>query len=180
MIAIANVCENWAIGKGGNLIAHIPEDLENFRLTTIGGVCIMGRKTLDSLPGGKPLKNRINIILAEKDDLPEWRTRTLNERVCARDAPVLFYHSVEEALKAVERYPKDIVFVIGGDPIYRQFLPYCDTCYLTRTCLTPDDADAFFPNLGVYEDYGPHTIPVEKSELNRDRKSTRLNSSHAR
>ena len=63
MNAIAAVSRDWGIGRAGELLFHIPEDLRRFRALTTGGTVIMGRKTLDSLPGGRPLPNRRNLVL---------------------------------------------------------------------------------------------------------------------
>ena len=63
MIAIAAVDSNWAIGKDGKLLANIPADMKYFREVTTGNVIVMGRKTLDSFPGGRALPDRVNIVL---------------------------------------------------------------------------------------------------------------------
>lgn len=122
---------NWGIGKDNKLLVSIPADMKFFRTTTTGNVVIMGRKTLESFPGGFPLKNRVNIVL----------TRDKNYRV--KDAIVV--HSVEEALEEVKKYKED-VYVIGGDSIYKQMLPYCDKAHVTKIDFAYE-ADTFFPNL---------------------------------
>ncbi len=124
--------ENWAIGKDGDLLWHLPEDMKFFREKTTGNVVIMGRKTLDSFPGGKPLKNRVNLVLSRDLDF---------EREGARAV-----HSVEEALEAVKGYGDRQVFVAGGGHIYREFLPYCDTALVTRVYKSYE-ADTYFPDL---------------------------------
>lgn len=100
---------NWGIGKDNKLLVSIPADMKFFRTTTTGKVVIMGRKTLESFPGGLPLKNRVNIVI------------TGNKNYKAKDAIVV--HSVEEALKEAEKYHTEDVYVIGGDSIYKQMLP---------------------------------------------------------
>ena len=103
MNLIAAADENWGIGKNGGLLAHISGDMKYFRETTKGKVVVMGRKTLESFPGGKPLKNRVNIVLTQNQDFaPEGVT------VC---------HSIEETLKTLKQYPKEDVFIIGGGMI---------------------------------------------------------------
>ena len=73
MNLIAAADENWGIGKNGGLLAHISGDMKYFRETTKGKIVVMGRKTLESFPGGKPLKNRVNIVLTgNKDFVPEY------------------------------------------------------------------------------------------------------------
>ena len=132
MRAIVAADEHWGIGKDNRLLVSIPQDMKFFRNETIGNVVIMGRKTLESFPGGRPLPNRKNIVL------------TRDPSYTVKDATVV--HSVEEALEAVKEYPKDMVYCIGGDSVYQQFLPYCDTVFVTRIHFTYE-ADAFFPDL---------------------------------
>lgn len=123
---------NWGIGKDNKLLVSIPADMKFFRTTTTGKVVIMGRKTLESFPGGMPLKNRVNIVMTRKKDYK------------VKDAVVV--HSVEEALKEVEKYPADDVYVIGGDSIYKQMLPYCSRAYVTKIDFAYQ-ADTYFPDL---------------------------------
>lgn len=132
MKLIVNVDKNWAIGNKGKLLVSIPSDLKMFRNETSGKVVILGRKTLATFPQGKPLPNRTNIIL------------TTDENFSAGEATVV--HSVEEVLDAVKDYPTDDVYVIGGESIYRQLLPYCNTAIVTK-CDYAYEADTYFPNL---------------------------------
>ena len=67
MKAIVNVNRSWAIGRGGDLLVYIPEDMKFFRKMTAGAVVVMGRKTLESFPGGRPLKNRVNVVLTKDE-----------------------------------------------------------------------------------------------------------------
>lgn len=132
MKAIAAVTCNWGIGKDNRLLISIPEDMKFFREKTAGSVVIMGRKTLESFPGGKPLKNRVNIVITRAGDYnPEG---------------VIVVHNVEEAVKAAGKTGNESVFVIGGESIYRQMVPLCDTVYITKADICPD-ADAFFPDM---------------------------------
>ena len=110
----------------------IPEDMKFFRSETTGKVVVLGRKTLDTFPGGQPLKNRTNIIL----------TRNPNYQVKGS----IICHSVEEVLEELKKYNSEDVYIIGGDSIYKEFLPYCDVAHVTRTDHVYD-ADAWFPNL---------------------------------
>ncbi len=129
MIAAADI--EWGIGKGGDLLYHIPEDMRFFRETTSGKTVIMGRATLESLPEGKPLPKRRNIIIS----------RTLGEvpgaEVCK---------SPEEAVKLLADVPGEDIFVIGGESIYRDMLPFCDTAYITRI-EAKSSADRYLVNL---------------------------------
>ena len=129
--AIACVDNKWGIGKDGELLLKIPEDMEFFKNTTSGGCCIMGRKTWDSL-SGKPLSNRTNIIVSN--------TLKLHcDDVCVCNM---------EEIKRFIKYYNDIenIFVIGGAQIYKQLLPYCEEVYLTKI-FEDLKADTFFPNL---------------------------------
>ena len=132
MNLIVNVDSNWAIGYRGKLLVSIPEDMKFFRSETTGKVVVLGRKTLDTFPGGQPLKNRTNIIL----------TRNPNYQVKGS----IICHSVEEVLEELKKYNSEDVYIIGGDSIYKEFLPYCDVAHVTRTDHVYD-ADAWFPNL---------------------------------
>ena len=132
MNLIVNVDSNWAIGYRGKLLVSIPEDMKFVRSETTGKVVVLGRKTLDTFPGGQPLKNRTNIIL----------TRNPNYQVKG----AIICHSVEEVLEELKKYNSEDVYIIGGDSIYKEFLPYCDVAHVTRTDHVYD-ADAWFPNL---------------------------------
>ena len=132
MNLIVNADKNWGIGKNNELLVQIPNDMKMFRSTTIGNVVVMGRKTLESFPNGKPLPKRTNIVL------------TKNKNYAAKGAIVV--HSKEELLEELKKYPEEDIFVIGGESIYRMLLPYCTTAYVTRTDYAYD-ADTYFPNL---------------------------------
>lgn len=129
---IVAVDENWAIGNGNQLLCHIPEDLKYFKKKTTGKVVIMGRKTLESLPGGKPLPNRTNVILTSD--------------MAFKKEGCLVVHSVEEVLALKEKFDDADLMVTGGASVYKQLLPYCDTCYVTKIH-DRFEADTFIPNL---------------------------------
>lgn len=145
MNLIAAVDQNWAIGHENRLLVRIPADQKMFRQETSGKVVLMGRKTLESFPNGLPLKNRTNIVL----------TRDMSYHV----EGVKIVHSVEEALEAVSAYAPEDVYCIGGDSVYRQMLPYCDTAYITKIDFAYE-ADAWFPDL----DKDPAWSLVSESE----------------
>ena len=106
--------------------------MQRFRALTSGGTVIMGRKTLLSMPGGKPLPKRRNIVI------------TRNPAFVQEGVEVA--HSVQEALDMAAGDDGDKVWVIGGGEIYAALLPYCRLCYLTRVYDQPP-CDVFFPNL---------------------------------
>lgn len=146
MKLIVNVDKNWGIGYQGNLLKHIKEDMKFFRESTTGNVVVMGRKTLESFPNGRPLKNRVNIVI------------TKNQSFKADGAVVV--HSIEEAAAECAKYDSDSIYVIGGEAIYKQMLPYCDTAHVTRMDRA-FLADTWFPNL----DEDPAWAKADESEI---------------
>lgn len=128
----------WGIGKNNKLLVSIPSDMRFFRETTSGCTIIMGRKTLESFPGGRPLKNRRNIVL------------TSDPTCVVPGAEVV--HSVQEALERIRDEDPDRVFCIGGGSIYRQFLLHCDTAYVTKIDHVYE-ADSYFPDLDADEEW---------------------------
>lgn len=132
MKVIAAVDSNWGIGFKNELLVSIPADMRFFKQETTGKVVIMGKKTLESFPGGRPLKGRINICLTNDKNF--------------KDPEAFVFHSVDEVLDEVKKYNTDDIYVIGGESIYKQFLPYCDVAYITKIDYKYQ-ADAFFPNL---------------------------------
>lgn len=117
--------KDGAIGRGGDLIWHLPGDLKRFKSLTMGHPIIMGRKTWESLPK-KPLPGRLNIVLTNQKEFP------------AEGAIVV--HSVDEALAQCKT---ESPFIIGGAQIYNLFLPYVTNLYLTEVDSECKDADAF-------------------------------------
>jgi dihydrofolate reductase len=132
MQAIVAVSENWGIGKDNDLLFRISADLKRFRELTAGHTVVMGRKTLESLPGGKGLPKRRNIVLT-------------SHNIEIEGAEVV--HTTEEMLKAVENEDTDTVFVIGGGSLYTALLPLCKRVYLTKVDAVGEGADTWFPNL---------------------------------
>jgi len=132
MNIIVAVDKNWAIGNQGQLLVSIPEDKKLFRDETMGKVIVMGRKTLESLPGKQPLYGRTNIVLTKN---PDYKVK--GAVVC---------HSLSEAMEELGKYPEEDCFIIGGQSIYEQFLPYCNTAHVTYIDYRYS-ADTYFPNL---------------------------------
>ena len=128
MNLIVAVDQNWAIGKDGDQLVYISEDLKRFRALTMGHPVILGRKTLATFPGGRPLKGRDNLILST------------NPAFTVENAKV--FPNVETLLQAAP----DDSFVIGGESVYRALLPYCDTAYVTKIDHA-FPADRYFPDL---------------------------------
>ncbi|MBF1381587.1 dihydrofolate reductase [Porphyromonas sp.] len=130
---VVAIALDGAIGRGNDLLWHLPADLKRFKELTTGHTILMGRKTFDSLPRG-PLPNRRNIVVSRS--------------LTARDG-VEVYPTIEGALKACKS--DEEVFIIGGGEIYRQLLPHTDRIYLTRVQATFPDAEVFFPELDPSE-----------------------------
>ncbi len=128
---IAAVCANGAIGRNGQLLFHISEDLRRFKSLTMGHPIIMGRKTFESFPKG-PLPGRRNIVISRQADYAP--------------AGAEVYPSPRAALAACAGADK--VYVIGGEQIYREFMPLANVLELTEIDAAPADADAFFPAAG--------------------------------
>ena len=129
MKLIAAVDQNWAIGKGGDQLCYLPADLKRFRALTTGHPVILGRKTLATFPGGRPLKNRRNLILSRDPAFAPEGAEVFREL---------------DSLRAAA--PADS-FVIGGESVYRALLGWCGTAYITKIGRAWEGADAFFPNL---------------------------------
>lgn len=143
MIAILHADKKWGIGKRNDLMFKLPLDMRFFKETTSGKVVCMGYNTLKSFPGGKPLKNRTNVVLCEEGVNPEG---------------CVAVRSVAELLEYVKGYPKDDVFVIGGATVYKTLLPYCEKVYLTKVD-ADGGAEVFFPDIDADENF----VLVEES-----------------
>lgn len=128
MTAIVCVDQNWAIGRKNDLLFHISADLRRFKTLTTGKTVVMGKNTLLSLPGAKPLPNRRNIVVSTS--LPP------------REGIVLA-RSVEEALALAG----EKAIVMGGAQLYRALLPYCTRACVTQVDAAAPHADAWFPDL---------------------------------
>ncbi len=132
MQAIVAVDRNWAIGRSGGMLFHLPGDLQFFKRTTLGKAVVMGRRTLESLPGGRPLKGRQNIVLTR-----DAAFATESVRVA---------HSLGELANAIKDIPPDDVMLIGGHQIYHLLIDCCDRAYVTHIDAQAP-ADCYFPNL---------------------------------
>ena len=138
MNLIVAVDNKWGIGRDGGLLAHLPGDMRYFREHTSGKVVVMGRKTLESLPGRKGLPNRKNYVL------------TTNEDFEAEGCSVI--HSEDELWDVLSMYEPDDVYLIGGASLYNWFYSMCDRLYVTKmdadlgadTFITDFDEDGGF------------------------------------
>jgi len=129
IIGIAAVDRKGAIGKGGKLPWHYSEDMKFFRETTTGNAVVMGRKTWLTI--GKPLKNRLNIVLSRDSSIEPQES-------------LLVFSDIESVVSFSNSLATDL-FVIGGAQIYEAFLPHIEKWIITEVPLTVSGADAFMP-----------------------------------
>lgn len=151
MKLIAAVDNKWGIGFNNQLLVNIPSDKRYFKQLTEHQVVIMGRKTYESLPGKRPLEDRVNIILTKSADFSA--------------KGFLVVHSLDELFALLEDYKDKEVFVIGGQSIYEQLHSYCDTAYITKIDYTYH-ADRFCPNLD--EEEGWKLVGISEEETYYD------------
>lgn len=134
--AIVCVDSNWSIGKNNDLLFHLKEDMKFFKETTLYSIVVMGKNTMKSLPGGKPLKDRINLVLcSEGTEYPGF--------VC--------FHDFGKLVKQLQVLTCDI-YIIGGGMLYNSMLPYCEEVYVTKVD-TDGEGTVFFPNLDKHPNF---------------------------
>ena len=136
MKIIFAVDKNWSIGLNGDMLFKITNDLGRFKEITMGNILIMGRKTLDSLPGSKPLPGREHIVLSRSKDYS--------------NPPAHVAHSLEEAEKLIGQLNPEgdkEVFCIGGGNLVRQVIDQCNYAYITKVNKTFESWDTSIPNL---------------------------------
>lgn len=137
MKAIVAVDKKWGIGKKNDLLFSLPADMAYFREKTLNKVVVMGSNTLKSFPGGKPLKNRTNVVLfpgGEKRD------------------DCIIVDSLEELKAELKKYPADDIFVVGGAMFYKTMLPYCSEVLVTKVD-ADGGAEVFYENLDQKENW---------------------------
>lgn len=142
----------WGIGKNGGLLAHIPTDMKYFRDHTMGKTVVMGRKTLESMPGGKGLPGRTNYVLTSRRGFSAERCIT----VC----------SIDELREELAEYDPDDVFLIGGATLYNRLYKECNRLYVTK--IDADlDADTFIVNFDDDPDFEieSESAPVTENGL---------------
>jgi len=147
MNMIVAVDNHWGIGRRNALLVRIPYDQKHFREETLGKVVVLGRKTLETFPQKQPLPERTNIVLSAN---PEYRVR---------NAKVM--HSVEALLAGLSGYRDEDIYIVGGESVYRQMLPYCGTVHVTKIDHIYE-ADSYFPDLDKEEGF---QITGESDEL---------------
>ena len=131
--------ENWGIGKDGGLLIHLPGDLKYFKEKTKGKVVVMGRATLESLPGGKPLPERTNLVLT--------RDSSFKKEGC------LIVNDMEQLLAECAKYDPEDVMIIGGEQIYMQLIRQCERLFITKI-FASFDADKHLMNVDKMRSFG--------------------------
>lgn len=144
---IVAIAENNAIGKAGDLLCHLPNDLKHFKQITTGCTVIMGERTFFSLPR-HPLPNRRNIVLSDNNNFSFENTEVA--------------HSIEEVEALIQ--PNEQAFIIGGGMVYRQFITRVDKLYITHIHHTWEDADTFFLTIdpNVWKRISEETYPADE------------------
>lgn len=145
MNIIVTVDENWAIGSREKLLVQIPLDQKNLQQLTAGGIMVMGRKTMQAMPQGQPLYGRDTIVLSQ------------NPAFKVKGATVVA--SLDALQEELQKSAAKNAYVCGGESIYKQLLPQCDTVYVTMVEKSYA-ADKYFENL----DKSPDWIMVEESD----------------
>ena len=130
--------ENWGIGKDGGLLTHLPGDLKYFKEKTTGKVVVMGRATLESLPGARPLPQRTNIILT--------RDASFQKEGC------IIVHSMQQLLTECAKYDPEDVMIIGGEQIYMQLIRQCERLFITKI-FAGFDADKHIMNVDKMQSF---------------------------
>lgn len=146
MNLIVAVDENWAIGNNGELLEVISGDMRHFKETTTGKVIVLGRETLNTFPGGNPLKNRTNIILTRAKDFNPTNGIVVN--------------SIEDLLQELKNFNSEDIYIVGGASVYEQLLPHVNTAYITKFH-NEHTADKYLENL----DLSPEWKLSETSEV---------------
>jgi len=138
---IVAVDQNFAIGYKNELLFKLKKDMKHFRETTLNSFCLMGKNTFKSLPS--PLKNRRNVVL----------TRDINYKIKHPD--VIIEHDLKHVLHLYKEsglQDKEL-FIIGGQSIYEQSLPYVDNIYLTFIGEKAEKKDTYFPMIDIIKDF---------------------------
>lgn len=141
MKIILAVDNNFSIGVDGDLLFHLKKDLKRFKEITEGNIMVMGRKTLESLPGGKPLPNRIHIVVTSNIDYKNGDAIVVND-----------IEEIDEKVKEINTDGKE-VFLIGGGNLIEQLLDKCQMAYITKVDKSYENFDTHIPNLDQLENW---------------------------
>lgn len=138
MILIFAVDKNWNIGFSGGMLANIKEDLKRFREITEGNIVIMGRRTLDAVPGQEALPNRINVLVTRNKDFNKEDFYVLND-----------LKNLDKLLEEINPKGQMKVFLTGGGSIVEQLFHKCNKAYITKILKSYENADTYIPNLDI-------------------------------
>lgn len=142
MILMLTADENWNIGLKGKMLIDLKEDLKRFKKKTMGNIIIMGKNTLEAVPGQKALPGRTNIVMTRNKDF--------------KKEGIIPVHSIKDLFETLEEINSDgnkEVFVIGGESIVKQLLKYCDKAYITKILKDFKDHDTSIPSLDKDDDW---------------------------
>lgn len=142
MILIFAVDKSWDIGFAGGMLAEIRQDLKRFRELTEGNIIIMGRRTLEAIPGNRPLPNRINILITKSHKFHNKGFYIIDD-----------INKIHQLVKDLNPKGEKKVFVTGGESVVRQLIPYCRKAYITKILKDYPDADTSIPNLDMDKDW---------------------------
>ena len=181
MKAIVATEKNWGIGKGGDLLMHLPGDLKFFKETTMGKVLVMGRKTLESLPGARPLPGRTTIVFTSNkaytpkhlgpDGQPLDPSKECGKLVIVNNFDELMTQVMMlEYTQGIDA--EEDVYVAGGQSIYEMLMPYTSEFIVTRIDKEMD-ADVYFPNLDKYAADGQVKVAWESEEQTDEKTGTK-------
>lgn len=136
MILMLAVDNNFSIGMSGDMLFHLKKDLKRFQNVTTDNILVMGRKTLESLPGSKPLPNRTHLVLTKQKDYKN------------KDAIILSnIDELDDKLTQINLNSEKEVFLVGGGNLVRQLIDKCEKAYITKVDKNYDSFDTSIPNL---------------------------------
>lgn len=142
MILMLTADNNWNIGLKGEMLIDLHEDLKRFKEKTVGNIVIMGRSTLEAIPGQKALPDRINLVMTRNPDF--------------KREGIISVNSVDHLFEILEELNPDgskKVFVTGGESIVDQLLKYCSKAYITKILKTFENHDRSIPNLDKLDEW---------------------------
>ena len=159
--------DKWAIGNKNTLLFRFSDDLKFFKQHTEYKIIIMGEKTFESLP--RMLENRVHIVLTKNEEYNPWEYQSPE----IKNSPLIIVNSVKELFEILNEviespdntYTDDDIWVIGGGQIYNLLLPYCNEAYVSSVEKQEiKEADTFFPNLDIHEDWKCTTIQIADND----------------
>jgi dihydrofolate reductase len=142
---VAAMDAQGAIGVSNTLPWKCPADMRRFRALTLGRVCLMGRKTAESLP--KALRDRVNVVMTR-------------DRTWTRPG-FITVHDMRGVKRILKRYEQKELWIIGGGDLYRKFIAKADILHLSILNLTVPNPDTWFPVDGLSRFHGIHYVPVQ-------------------